>query len=60
MPAPIERTLNYGLRYASVLTLNEHGSPTAVDKEPLMRGIQFRGSTAFELNVPDSVNFRLG
>lgn len=53
MSAPIERTLNYGLRYASVLTLNEHGSPAAVDETPY-EGIQFRGSTAFELNVPDS------
>lgn len=53
MSAPTEKTLNYGLRYASILALNANGSPAATD-ETYYEGIQVQGSTAFELNVPDS------
>lgn len=53
MAAPTEKTLNYGLRYASVFQLNANGSPAAVDENPY-EGLQFKGSTAFELNIPDA------
>lgn len=53
MTAPTERTMNYGLRYAVVFALNASGTPKAVDTTPY-DGLQFQGSTAFELTVPDS------
>lgn len=53
MTAPTEKTLNYGLRYASVFALNANGSPAATDENPY-EGLQFKGSTAFELNIPDA------
>jgi hypothetical protein len=53
MTAPTERTLNFGLRFASVFALNASGSPAAAD-ETYYEGLQVQGSTAFELNVPDS------
>jgi len=53
MAAPTERTLNYGLRYASVFELNTSGTPKAVGTTAY-EGLQFQGSTAFELNVPDA------
>ena len=53
MSAPTERTLNYGLRYASVFELNSSGTPKASGTSAY-EGTQFQGSTAFELNVPDA------
>jgi hypothetical protein len=53
MTAPTERTLNYGLRYACVFDLNSAGTPKAISITPY-DGLQFQGSTAFELNMPDS------
>jgi hypothetical protein len=53
MTAPTEKTLNYGLRYACVLELNASGTPKAASVTPY-EGYQFKGSTAFEVNVPDA------
>lgn len=53
MTAPTEKTLNYGLRYANIFELNSSGTPKAVTVTPY-EGLQIVGSTAFELNVPDS------
>jgi len=53
MTAPNERTLNYGLRYACVFELNDIGTPKGVD-QTAYEGMQFQGSTAFELTLPDS------
>ncbi len=54
MTAPNEPTLNYGLRYASVFELNADGMPNGEDEVTPYEGLQFKGSTAFELNVPDA------
>jgi hypothetical protein len=53
MTAPTEKTMNFGLRFASVFELNASGSPAASSATPY-EGLQFKGSTAFELNIPDS------
>lgn len=53
MTAPTERTLNYGLRYASVFELDANGYPKATGTTAY-EGVQFKGSTAFELNTPDA------
>lgn len=53
MTAPTERTLNYGLRYACVFELDANGYPNA-SGTTAYEGNQFKGSTAFELNIPDS------
>lgn len=53
MTAPTERTLNYGLRYASVFELDANGYPKATGTTAY-EGVQFKGSTAFELNIPDA------
>jgi len=53
MTAPTEKTLNYGLRFANVYELNASGTPKATSTT-VYEGHQFRGSTAFELNVPDA------
>ena len=53
MAAPTERTLNYGLRYACLYELNASGTPKATGTSAY-EGLQFQGSTAFELSVPDA------
>jgi hypothetical protein len=53
MTAPTERTLNTGLRYACTFELNASGTPKA-SSTTAYEGLQFQGSTAFELNVPDA------
>ena len=53
MSAPTEKTLNYGLRFANVYELNASGTPKA-SATTWYEGYQFRGSTAFELTVPDA------
>jgi hypothetical protein len=53
MSAPTEKTLNYGLRYANVFELNSNGTPKATGVTAY-EGLQFKGSTAFELTVPDA------
>ncbi len=53
MSAPTEKTLNFGLRYASVFGLNINGTPNAVGTTPY-EGAQFKGSTAFDLTIPDA------
>ncbi|MCX6057740.1 MAG: hypothetical protein NTW69_06285 [Chloroflexi bacterium] len=53
MAAPTERTLNYGLRFASIFALNTNGTPAGTNATAY-EGIQVAGSTAFELNVPDA------
>ena len=53
MTAPTERTMNFGLRYAVAYELNANGTPKGTNAVAY-EGHQFRGSTAFELNVPDS------
>ena len=53
MSAPTERTLNYGLRFANVFELNSSGTPKAT-AATYYEGLQFYGSTAFELTVPDA------
>lgn len=54
MTAPTERTMNYGLRYAVVYELNANGTPKGVNHTAAYEGLQFQGSTAFELNIPDA------
>lgn len=53
MTAPTEKTLNFGLRYASVFELDANGYPKA-SGTTAYEGVQFKGSTAFELNIPDA------
>ena len=53
MTAPIERTLNYGLRFVSVFELNANGTPKASGVTPY-EGLQIQGSTAFDLTLPDA------
>ncbi len=53
MAAPTEKTLNYGLRYASVFELDANGYPKA-SGTTAYEGVQFKGSTAFELTIPDA------
>lgn len=53
MTAPTEKTLNYGLRFANVYELNTSGTPKA-SATTYYEGYQFKGSTAFELTVPDA------
>ncbi len=53
MTAPTERTLNYGLRFANVFELNSSGTPKA-SAATYYEGLQFYGSTAFELTVPEA------
>lgn len=53
MTAPTERTLNYGLRYACVYELDANGYPKA-SSTTAYEGLQFKGSTAFELTIPDA------
>ena len=53
MTAPTEPTLNYGLRFANIFELNADGYPAAVDTTPY-EGMQIKGSTAFDLQIPDS------
>ncbi len=53
MTAPSEKTLNYGLRYANIFELNANLYPKATGATPY-EGRQVKGSTAFELNIPDS------
>lgn len=53
MTAPTEKTLNVGLRYASVFELDASGYPKA-SGTTAYEGVQFKGSTAFELNFPDA------
>lgn len=53
MTAPSEKTLNYGLRYANVFELDANLYPKATNATPY-EGRQVKGSTAFELTVPDS------
>lgn len=52
MTAPNEPTLNFGLRYARVYALNESGTPAAISTTAY-EGLQIKGSTAFELTVPE-------
>lgn len=54
MTAPTEKVLNYGLRYAAVYELNANGTPKGVDHTTAYEGLQFKGSTAFEVNIPDA------
>ncbi len=53
MTAPIEKTLNYGLRFANVFELDANGLPKA-NGVMAYEGTQFKGSTAFELTIPDA------
>lgn len=53
MTAPTEKTLNYGLRFANVYELNVSGTPKAI-ATTYYEGYQFKGSTAFDLTVPDA------
>jgi len=53
MTAPTEKTLNYGLRFANVYELNASGTPKA-SATTYYEGYQFKGSTAFDLTVPDA------
>ncbi len=53
MTAPTERTLNTGLRYACVFELNTDGTPKATNTIAY-EGLQFQGSTAYDLNLPDA------
>lgn len=53
MTAPVERVLTYGLRYAAVYELNANGTPKGTGGTAY-EGLQFQGSTAFELNIPDA------
>jgi hypothetical protein len=52
MTAPTEPTLNYGLRFARLYALNTSGTPAAANTTPY-EGLQIKGSTAFELTVPE-------
>jgi hypothetical protein len=45
--------MNYGLRYACVLELNSSGTPKATNTTAY-EGSQFKGSTAFELTIPEA------
>ena len=53
MTAPTERTLNTGLRYACVFELNTDNTPKATGVTAY-EGLQFQGSTAYDLNIPDA------
>jgi len=53
MAEPTEKTLNVGLRYVSVYELDANGYPKPTNQSAY-EGHQFVGSTAFEINVPDS------
>jgi len=53
MAAPNEKTLNYGLRYACVYELDANGYPKPTGTTAY-EGIQFKGSTAFDLTIPDA------
>lgn len=53
MTAPTEKTLNVGLRYASLFELNASNLPKATSTSAY-EGLQFKGSTAFEMNFPDA------
>ncbi len=52
MTAPNEPTLNYGLRFARLYKLNASGTPAA-ENTTAYEGLQIKGSTAFELTVPE-------
>lgn len=53
MTAPTEKTLNVGLRYASIFELDANNYPKA-SGATAYEGLQFKGSTAFTLNFPDA------
>lgn len=53
MTAPTEKTLNVGLRFACLFELNASNLPKAASTAAY-EGLQFKGSTAFELNFPDA------
>jgi hypothetical protein len=52
MTAPNEPTMNFGLRFARVYELNASGTPAA-DNTTAYEGLQIKGSTAFDLTVPE-------
>ena len=54
MAAPTEKVLPYGLRYASVFELNANGTPKGTTHTAGYEGLQFKGSTAFDMTVPDA------
>lgn len=54
MAAPTEKVLPYGLRYTSVFELNANGTPKGTTHTAGYEGLQFKGSTAFDMTVPDA------
>jgi hypothetical protein len=53
MTAPNEPTLDYGLRFANIFELDENGLPAATNATPY-EGYQIKGSTTFDLSIPDA------
>ncbi len=53
MTAPTEKIMHYGLRHVRVIGLNTSGTPAATGTSAY-EGLQIKGSTAFDLTLPDS------
>ena len=53
MGAPVERTLNFGLRRVYAFELNSDGTPNGTSAATGYEGLRFQGATAYDLNIPD-------
>lgn len=54
MTAPTEKAMNYGLRFVEIFELNPSDNSIKGTGLEAYDGYQIRGSTTYEMNVPDS------